>query len=212
MTKADILSLIARMNTVQCLPSSSDSISWKAHREAETFRDASLFPVLREIICEHGRPSDKELRKAAYFILGKLLKNQFDRAACDFFLHQLTVETDKHIISSMLDRIKEFDIPAGLDIEPVKVHSKSEKWLIRHSAILALGSFATPESKEALSYYLKQEDEKAFRREITYANAALGRIGDPSDIPLLETHIHSRSRDIRDSAEFAIRWIQSKAV
>lgn len=49
-----------------------------------------------------------------------------------------------------------------------------------------------------------------FKDEIIYANAALGRIGDKSDIPLLEMHENSSIQDIRDSAGFAIERIRKK--
>ncbi len=56
---------------------------------------------------------------------------------------------------------------------------------------------------------MKQEDEKKYKYEITYANAAMGKIGDPTDIPLLERHINSRIQDIKISAQMAIEKIKA---
>lgn len=210
MTKEQIILLIERMNTVENVRESSDSISWKAHREAETLADVSLFPLLQEIICENSKPKEKKIRGAAYFILGKLLINTFDKVACEFFVAQLMAETDKYIIASMLDRLADIEIPSDISIEPLIYHSRNEKWLIRHSAILALGSSKTQKSKEALAYYLNLDDEKAFKQEIIYASASLGRIGELSDIPLLEKYMLSRSRDVKISAQFAIDRIRER--
>lgn len=210
MNKEQIILLIERMNTVENVRESSDSISWKAHREAETLDDASLYPLLQEIICENSKPKEKKNRGAAYFIIGKLLINSFHKAACEFFIAQLMVETDKYIIASMLERMADIEIPSDICIEPLVYHSRNEKWLIRHSAICALGSSRTEMSKAALAFYLNQEDEKAYKQEIIYANASLGRIGELSDIPLLEKHILSRSRDIKISAQFAIDRIRKR--
>ena len=90
--------------------------------------------------------------------------------------------------------------------------SQNDKWQIRHSAINALGSSATRSNREALLFFINQEDEKKYENEIVYANASLGKIGLKSDIPFLEKHINSRKRDIRESALFAIEKINGRGV
>ena len=210
MTKEQIMSLIDRMNTVEDITDSSHSISFKAHREAEQIADITLLPILQEIILGNSKPKGKKIRNSAYFIMGKLLKTQFDLLSCEFFIHQLEEENDKYILSGMLDRLADLNIPESMDISPVVLLSKSEKWLIRHSAINALGACGSEESKAALAYYLQQDDEKTYRYEITYANAALGRIGNETDISLLEKHADSRLKDVRNSAMFAINAIMER--
>lgn len=210
MTKEQVVILIEQMNAV-ANASSSDNISWQAYREAETLHDSLLFPILEEIICDNTTTKGNRVRKAAYFIFGKILKNRFEWAACDFLIQQLTRETNKYIIADILDRVAEIELPADMNIEPIILHSKSDIGLIRHSAIRALGSSATQYSIEALAYYLNQTEERTFKYELVYANAALGRIGDESTIPLLEKHTSSRIRDVRDSAKFAIERIKEKS-
>ena len=202
--------LIARMAIVEECQDSRDSVSWKAHREAETLTDAALLPILETIILEHPRPKERRVRGNAYFVYGKVLKNTFQRAGYAFLLQRLTVETDKYVISSLMDRLADLEIPGNLDIAPVIAHARNEKWLIRHSAIRVLGACAVPESREALAWYLMQEDEKKYKHEITYANAAMGKVGTAEDIPLLERHLHSRRPDIRISAELAIQRIKAR--
>lgn len=125
-------------------------------------------------------------------------------------MQQLEVETDKYILSGMLDRLADIKIPSDISVKPIVRLAMNEKWLIRHSAIRALGASATLESKQALAYYINQEDVKRYKYEITYANAALGEIGSVEDIPLLEQHINNRISDVRGSAVFAIERIQAR--
>ena len=125
-------------------------------------------------------------------------------------IQRIALEDDKVIISNILNRITYLNFPQDIDITPIVECAKSEKWLIRHSALRALGASATKQSKDALKFYLEQDDEKQYRYELVYANVSLGRIGTVSDIPLLEQHLHSRSPDIRNSAEYAIIQILSR--
>ena len=188
---------------------SKDSISWHAHREAEKLSDESLYPILIKIIEDNPQKKKKDIRDAAYFILGKLLHNKFNKDACVFYIHRLAEETDKYVISSMLDRLIDVSIPEDVDISNIIECSKSDKWLIRHSALQALGSSSTPDSREALRYYINQDDEKKYDYEIVYANASMGKIGTKEDIPFLQKHIDSRKRDIRLSASAAIEKIET---
>ena len=139
-----------------------------------------------------------------------ILKKKYDAEVCAFLLSALTFEQDKYILSAILDAFVWMESASDLDPGIIIELSKHEKWLIRHSAINALGSFPKEKSKEALYFYLMQEDEKAYRNEIIYANASLGKIGNETDIPVLERHIRSRSRDIKESAKFAIGSIRER--
>lgn len=210
MNRVYIEELIQRMIIKEEIKYSDESISWKAHREAEILNDVSLYPILKELILLNSKSKYKKYRNAAYFILGKLIRNVPDIDGIVFYLKQLEVETDKYILSSMLDRISDFVIPTYISIEIIASLSLHEKWLIRHNAINALGSSATLESKKALYYYINQEDEKTYKYEITYANASLGKIGSMDDIPIIEQHLKSKIRDIRLSAEFAIQSIRER--
>ena len=125
-------------------------------------------------------------------------------------IQRIALEDDKDIISRALDLITYVNLPQDIDITTIVEFTKSEKWQIRLSALMALGASATEQSRDALKFYLEQDDEKQYRYELEYANVSLGRIGTVSDIPLLEKHLHSRSPDIRNSAEYAIIQILSR--
>jgi HEAT repeat protein len=209
MDEAALYELIGRMNFPEKMKSSKDSVRWHAHREAERISDPEVFPLLIKIIEDNQQKKSKNIRDAAYFIIGRLLKKSFDRKACCFMIQRIALEDDKEIISNILNRITYLNFPQDIDITPIVECAKSEKWLIRHSALRALGASATEQSRDALKFYLEQDDEKQYRYELVYANVSLGRIGTVSDIPLLEQHLHSRSPDIRNSAEHAIIQILS---
>lgn len=205
-----ILGLIRRMNTEETFADSSKTTSWKAYREAENLSDPALYSVLEELLRQNARPEGKKIRKAAYFVFGKLLKNTPQEEAIQFYLGQLELERDKYILSDMLDRISELTLPPNISVCVIARLAMQKTWQVRHSAIRALGASSAPESRQVLRHYIGQEDIKAYRYEIIYANAALGRIGQAEDIPCLERHVGSRARDVRDSAAFAIGQIQAR--
>lgn len=206
--KEYLVDLIKSMSEKDDARTSDSSVSWQAHREAESLSDPSAFPILIEMIESSPQKKARDMRDNAYFIIGKLLKNSFDREACDFLIRRLNAEDNKYVLSHILDRLAELTLPIEMDITPIVSCSKSEKWLVRHSALCALGASATKQSRDALAFYLEQDDEKQYRYEMIYANASLGRIGNAEDIPLIEKHLHSRSPRIRESARFAIERIK----
>ena len=208
--KKYVLSLVERMSCDEKPCNSDNSIRWHAYREAERKADREWIPYLQEIVDENKAPKQKEKRRAVYFNARAILKKKYDAEVCAFLLSALTFEQDKYILSAILDAFVWMESASDLDPGIIIELSKHEKWLIRHSAINALGSFPKEESKEALYFYLMQEDEKAYRNEIIYANASLGKIGNEADIPVLERHIRSRSRDIKESARFAIGSIRDR--
>ena len=218
MEKAELMELIARINTrdENCTVS-TESTSWKALREAETLADPALFPLLREIIMENeGKGKAKrEVRRGAYFIYGRLMEKVFSPAEAPFFLKRLTVETDKYVLSSILDRIsdwgrKGFRLPAEMDFSPILVLTVDDRRPVRHDALRALSACPGEESRKACAYYLEREDEKTWQYEIYYANIALQTIGEPPDIPLLERFLKSRRPDLKLTAQYAIQYIRER--
>lgn len=220
MDKKALLDLIARINTKdESFAVSTETTRWKALREAEALTDAALFPQLMEMIDEHeGKDKKKrDVRDAAYFILGRLLETSFDKAAASFFIQRLKKENDKHILDSMLNRITDWQrsakimLPADVDISPILSLAKDERRRVRHSAIHALGTCPGSESRKVLAHYLTQADEKTWQYEMYYANIALQTIGEPADIPLLERFLKSRRPDLKLTAQYAIAYIKERS-
>ena len=210
MDEDKLYDLIARMTIKEQLTSSEESVSWNAYREAERISDETVYPILKKIIEENHK--NKAVREAAYVIIGYSLRNIFNKEACIFLIQRLDEETDKYVGACILDKLARIHIPEDIDMSLVIKCSQNDKWLIRHSALNALGSSSTHANREALLFFINQEDEKKYEYEIIYANASLGSIGSKEDIPFLEKHVKSRKRDIRDSARFAIDRIKEREV
>lgn len=210
MDEDKLYDLIARMTIKEQLTSSEESVSWNAYREAERISDETVYPILKKIIEENHK--NKAVREAAYVIIGYSLRNIFNKEACIFLIQRLDEETDNYVVACILDKLARIHIPEDIDMSLVIKCSQNDKWLIRHSALNALGSSSTHANREALLFFINQEDEKKYEYEIIYANASLGSIGSKEDIPFLEKHVKSRKRDIRDSARFAIDRIKEREV
>ena len=190
--------------------SSKESVSWNAYREAERISDETVYPILMRIIEENHK--NKAVREAAYIIMGYSLRNIFNKEACIFLIQKLDEETYMQGVTSILESLACIHIPEDIDMSLVIKCSQNDKWQIRHSALSALGSSATHANRNALLFFINQEDEKKYEYEIIYANASLGKIGLKEDIPYLEKHIKSRKRAISDSAQFAIDRIKEREV
>lgn len=219
MDKAGLLELIARINTNdENSTNSSETVRWKALREAETLTDPAFFPLLQEIVQENkGKAKPKrDVRMAASFIYGRLMEQTFDPESCAFYLRWLEMETDQKLLCPMLDRISDWQrragrkIPASVDVSPILTLAKDSRCHVRHSAIHALRTCPGRESREVLKFYLTQEDEKVYKYEMYYANIAMQSIGEPEDIPLLERFLKSRRRDWKMTAQYAIRQINER--
>lgn len=193
-------SIVRRLNTPQ----------WRFWCKEKHIKGNDVFLHLREFIERRTKKSETKIRENAYVVFAKLLGKSFDSEHCQFFIDHLNVETNKYTLDTILSGIAQLPLPEDIDISPIVACSKSDKWLVRHSAITALGKSNTNASRETVRYWVRQENERQYEFEIVYANAALGYIGTPEDIALLERHIHSRIHDVKDSAIYAINNIKQR--
>ena len=183
---------------------SSKTISWKALREAENVENTAYIPQLITFI---DNEKDKKKRDRSYFLLGHIAKNTSDLKALDYLIYRIQKETDKYIISSLLDRIAAIKKPIGTDLQPLIQATKSDKWLIRHSAIRSLKNALDSVAETALIEILNDSDDPY---DLVYTNATINTIGTLRAIPFLEKHLKSRKRDVKDSAKYAIEEIKKR--
>ena len=160
-----------------------------------------------QLIAFIDNQKDKKKRDRAYFLLGHIAKNTSDLKALEFLISRINQETDKYIISALLDRIAAIKKPIGTDLQPLIQATKSDKWLIRHSAIQSLKNASDSIAETALIEILTNSDDPY---DLTYANATLNKIGTLRAIPFLEKHLKSRKRDVKDSAMYAIEEIKKR--
>lgn len=183
---------------------SSNTISWKALREAENIENADFIPQLITFI---NAEKDKKKRDKAYFLLGHVAKNKENLKALDYLISRINKETDKYIIAALLDRIGAIQKPIGTDLQPLIQATKSDKWLIRYSAIQSLNNAVDSIAETALIEILNTSDDPF---NLTYANSTLNKIGTQRSLPYLEKHLQSKKRDVRDSAKFTIEEIKKR--
>lgn len=183
---------------------SSKTISWKALREAEHIENTAYIPQLITFI---DNEKDKKKRDSSYFLLGHIAKNTNDLKALEYLIYRIQKETDKYIIASLLDRIANIKKPIGTDLQPLIQATKSDKWLIRHSAIQSLKNALDSIAETALIEILNDSDDPY---DLIYTNATINTIGTLRAIPFLEKHLKSRKRDVKNSAKYAIEEIKKR--
>lgn len=200
-----LVDLIARMEMSEppCL-NSEDSISWKAHREAETLADPSMVEELAQYL---RHESSKERRTQAYFILGKLGKKVRGRDCVAILLSHLSTETNKYVLSVLLDALADVHKPRDIDLYQVFRLLEDDRWLVRHSAIQALRDTESHEVEDQLLRLLERTSDPY---DMTYCQAVLNEIGSAKAIPFLEKNLKSRKRDVKMSAESAIQAIRTR--
>ncbi len=210
MTKDELFKLLDALTLPEHIIDLLEAPNWRFWRKGQSLDRQQVFPLLREFIEGRTGKAEAKLRENAYFLLGRLLRDGMEPEFCQFLIDSLSRETDKYVLHTMLSGIGRLQLPVDIDVAPIIACSKSNEWLVRHSAIVALGMSNTDASRDAIRYWVKQEDEKHHKFELIYANAALGYIGEPGDIALLEQHIYSRIRDVKDSAVYAINNIKQR--
>src|SRR5579863_958309 len=200
-----LVALIARMTTPEPrLINSDDSVSWKAHREAEMLMDPLMVDELAGYL-QHE--SDNDRRKAAYFIVGKLGKTVRSEDCAAILLSHVAKENSKYVLSTLLDALGGLHKPGDLDLTPVFLLLEDNRWLVRHSAITALKRTDSPEVEDRLLYLLEKTSDPY---DMTYCQAVLNEIGSAKAIPFLEKNLKSRKRDVKMSAQAAIEAIKAR--
>lgn len=204
-----LIDIIERMleNSDQIMEAGYDSsktISWKALREVEKVETVNFIPQLISFI---DNEKDKKKRDKAYFLLGHILKNTTMTTALNYLIQRVEKEKDKYIVASLLDIIADIEKPIGTELQPLFDAIKSNKWLVRHSAIQSLNNSFDPVAEIILIEIIDNSDDPY---NLAYSNATLNKIGTLRAIPYLEKHLNSRKRDIQDSARFAIEEIMKR--
>lgn len=209
MKKSELYTLLDEMTSADHIIDLLKAPKWPWTKKHHLNED-ELFPLLKEFIISRSSKAETQIRENAYSILGKLLFRMMETEYCQFLIDSLNRESNKTVRATILACLSRLQLSSELDITPIVTCSQNDAWQVRHSAIMALGASDTDTARKAVRYWVCQEDEKQYKFEIIYANAALGYIGDVDDIALLEKHSRSRIRDVKDSSIYAIDQIRRK--
>ena len=183
---------------------SSKTISWKALREAEKLTDVSFIPQLIEFI---DKEKDKKKRDRAYFVLGKIAQNTNDLTSTKFLISRVDKETDKYVISYLLDRIQDLQKPKDIDIQPIVNAINNKNWQIKHSAITALRHTNNPLVEDVMINILENATSEY---ELGNAIGTLSNVGTKKSIPHLTKFVSHKKEDVSNSALYAIIAISGK--
>jgi HEAT repeat protein len=200
-----LLDLIARMTAkeARCL-NSDDSVAWHAYREAEKLEAPSLVEEVAAFL-QHEREKDR--RRAAYFILGRLGRKVRAPECSSILLSYLDKETDKYVLSHLLNAIRDIRKPRHLDLSPLFRRLEDDRWLVRYSAIEALRYTDSPEPENRLLQLLQITTDP---NDMIYCQATLSEIGTAKALPFIEKNLKSRKRDVSMSSQFANEAIKAR--
>lgn len=177
---------------------SSNTISWKAFREAERITDETYIPQLIIFI---DNEKNKEKRGHAYFILGHIAKNVGDITATKYLISRVDKEKDKSIISSLLRRIENLQKPSDTNIQPLLDATYSTISQIRTSAILSLKNTKNNLAEETLLNIIKNPADEY---DLMYVNWSIANIGTRKSISFLLQLLDHKKQDVSGSALEAI--------
>ena len=210
MTKDELYNLLDELSLSDSIIGRLDAHKWCFWQRKGQIQENEVFLLLREYIEQRTKQTDQKVRENAYSVFAKLLLRTYVPEHCQYLVDRLKVETNKYVLHTILSGISRLQSAEGIDVSAIVECSKYNEWLVRQTAIMALGKSDTDASREAVRYWVEQKDEKQHKFEIIYANASLGYIGEPSDTTLLEQHIRSRIPDVKDSAIYAINNINQR--
>ncbi|WP_268122894.1 HEAT repeat domain-containing protein [Roseivirga pacifica] len=204
-----LIDLVKRMNETgdQLLKPtfrSDETISWKALRETEKLNKPEFISQLIDFI---NNEKNKKARDRAYFALGHLAKNTNNTFATDYLIQRIEKETDKYVLSTLLDRITDLHKSYGTDLSPIIKQTKNKNWLVRYSAIRALNHTNDERAEQTLIEILEQSNDP---NDLIYGSATLFKVGTLKAIPLLEQHLKSPKRDVKLSVKAAIEEIRKR--
>lgn len=200
-----LLDLINRMCFAESVANSAESVSWRAHREAEALCDPALVIELQDFLAEK---ITKEQRRAAYFIIGKIGRNTPAAKFANVLIGYIVKEGDKYALAALLDVLADMPMEKEADLSPIFRLLADSRWLVRHAAIRALKNASSPQTESEILGLLQRTDDA---HDLVYGHSTLGRIGTGLAIPLLERGLRSRKPDVKSSAAEAIAAIRQRA-
>ena len=198
--------LLDRMTTKEIVINSDQSQSWHAFREAERLADEAFIEELDTLV---SISKSKDERKSAYFILGAIGANTGAVRCAEILIRRVEFEKDKYVLSSLLDNLSKINKPADLSLDPIFRLLDEPRWLVRHSAITSLRNTSSPAAEDHILAHLVKTDSSF---DMIYCHATLNQIGSLRSISQISKNLGSRKRDVKLSAEAAIRSIQMRNV
>jgi hypothetical protein len=184
---------------------SSKSISWKALREAETLTDHKYIDNIIENI---STEKNKKRREYMYFTVGRICEKNPYQKGLEFIIDRLDKETDKYVLSSMLDRIEWLHKSVETDLSKIIECLNHKTWQVRYSAITALRHTNNIIVDDLMIAILN--DDNAEKHSISYALGVVCNCGTAKCIAAVEKQTLNKSRNIKAEAKEILRSLKEK--
>ncbi len=183
---------------------SSESVSWKATREAEKLADEKYVPVLIEFI---EKQKVNRVKSRAYFVLAKVAENTGSGEAVRFLVSRFGKEKVRYLNERILDLLAMLRKPVGVDWSSVIEATGSPVERIRHSAIQALSYSCDPVVEDRLLELVGGAEGK---REAGMAVGVLASSGSERSIPRLQELVDHAPEGMSVLAETSIVNIRKR--
>ncbi len=203
MNKKELLDLINEMDGEDTIYKEEDGTytnegapSWNAYEKVWELTDTTYISYLIDML----KTSKKEsLKSNIYFALGKIGVNTGDKRVVDILLKQIDKETNKHTLERILMSIEEQAvIPEASSI--IKCLD-DDRWVVRHSAISALGRCKSSDVEDALIEVIRKSQDEY---DLFYALGSLSNIGAAKSIPYILPLFTNTKGEVRRSAVSAL--------
>lgn len=162
MNRDELYRLLDEMSLPDSIVDALEVPNWRIFRRREHIKESERFHLLKEYIESRTEKKDLRIRENVYVVMSKLLDIRMDPEHCRFLIERLKVETNKEVLHTMLSGISRLQLPKEIDVSSIVECSKSDEWMVRHTAIMALGKSDTDASREAVRYWVNQKDEKQY--------------------------------------------------
>jgi hypothetical protein len=196
--------LVARMEDDSPSGIWGESKAFRACREVEELHDKDLMDIAINMTANE---KNKHKRRNLYFVIAKIAKNINSTDVAGFLISQIQKEKDKYGLAALLEGIKEVRKLADVDISPIIELTKNKRWLVRRTAIESLDKTENELAENVLIDILNTNNNPG---DIVSANVTLNSIGTEKSIASIEKNLKSRKRDVKVSAEEAIKEIRKR--
>jgi hypothetical protein len=201
---SDLADLVQRLADSAQVSASPHAVRSSLVLAAQNADDVALADEMaRAVVCGLPAPA----RGGCYVAIGKIGRNSGDDHCARLLLDLLPGESHRGALVSLLSGLSEVPKGAGVDLSPLYPLLKHERWQVRRGAIDALNHSASPEVEQLIIDHLiatEDPDDKIA------CHAVLSCIGTPRAVLAIEPNLESRKRDVKASAQWALREIQAR--
>ena len=178
--------------------------AWNATRAAEKLDHIALIPILSNLLLKAKKESEKQ---DIYYALGNIGVNTGDLRVVDILLKRLEVEKSKYTLECILSQLsKQKEVP---DCAPILQFIDDPRWLVRQSAIEALGKCNSSIAEEAVIRIITTSQDEY---DLSYAIRTLNNLKATGSIPYLIPLMKHPKDDVKCSTLYFLNKFGDSAL